>query len=55
MVNASTLEDRTRPAVDESGWIPTRLRFLPWLNWSAGIDREASRGVRASDSRLVRR
>jgi hypothetical protein len=27
MLDASTVEDRTRPAIDDVGWVPIRMRF----------------------------
>jgi len=37
MIDASTLEDRTRPALD--GSIGSRLRYFSWPSWSNGSDR----------------
>ena len=40
MINASTLEDRTRPALD--GSIAARLRYFSWPTWSDRPDRAPS-------------
>ena len=39
MLEAATLEDRTRPPIDEASWIPDRVGYVAWLNGSAHKDR----------------
>ncbi len=55
MVDGSTLEDRTRPAVDGPGSIATRLRFYQWPSWSAGLERSPSQQTMPTQARLGRR
>jgi hypothetical protein len=47
MLDASTLEDRTRPVVEPAAWMSKRLRILHWSGWSQRVDRSpASRARR---------
>jgi hypothetical protein len=55
MLDASTLEDRTRPAVDDSGWLAARLGYLQWPSRSGREERVSDYQVRTSDARLGRR
>jgi hypothetical protein len=55
MIDASTLEDRTRPVVEPSGWMSKRLRYLQWPGWSSRVQDAERHQVRASDARLGRR
>ncbi len=55
MVDGSTLEDRTRPALEDSGSIATRLRFYQWPSWSPGADRTPSHQALPTQARLGRR
>ena len=41
MLDASTLEGRTRPALDDVGWVPIRLRY-------AELDTTTSRAMSGS-------
>jgi hypothetical protein len=38
MLDASTLEGRTRPVVEPAAWMSKRLRILHWSGWSQRID-----------------
>ena len=53
MINASTLEDRTRPALD--GSISSRLRYFSWPSWSDGRERIASDQALPTQARTGRR
>ena len=55
MLKASTLEDRTRPAIAEAGWIPARVRYITWLKGSAGVGSRPWRRADRTDALLVRR
>jgi len=55
MVDGSTLEDRTRPALEDSGSIATRLRFYQWPSWSPEVDRTPSHQALPTQARLGRR
>ncbi len=52
MLDASTLEDRTRPALDGSA--ASRLRYFPWPHWHSTDDRLPSPQVMPSRGRLRR-
>jgi hypothetical protein len=54
MVDASTLEDRTRPMAT-SGSSALRLRYFQWPSWSAAEDQDSSRHAAPSQARLGRR
>jgi hypothetical protein len=48
MLDASTLEDRTRPVVEPASWMSKRLRILHWSGWSQRVESSpASRDPRA--------
>ena len=51
MLNAATLEDRTRPALDGSA--ESRLRYFPWPTWTAEVAVQAQQ--RPTQARLGRR
>ena len=38
MIDASTLEGRTRPVVEPAAWMSKRLRILHWSGWSQRVD-----------------
>jgi len=52
MINAATLEDRTRPALDGSA--PSRLRYLRWPTWAGQAGRVAEHEQRPTQARLRR-
>ena len=39
MLDASTLDDRTRPVVEPASWMSRRLRILHWSGWSQRVER----------------
>jgi hypothetical protein len=53
MLDASTLEDRTRPALDGSA--ASRLRYFSWSHWRAVENGVPSHQVMFSHARLGRR
>ncbi len=53
MIDASTLEGRTRPALD--GSIASRVRYFSWPSWTALTDQPASTQPRPIQARLGRR
>jgi len=53
MLTASTLEDRTRPALDGSA--SSRLRYFRWPTWMAATGEQASAPKRPTQARLGRR
>ncbi len=53
MLDASTLEDRTRPDLD--GSMASRLRYMQWPSWSASVDRTPSHQRLSTQARLGRR
>ena len=55
MIDASTLEDRTRPANVGIDAIGARLRYYQWPTWSGSADRTPSRPVGLGKARLDRR
>ncbi len=52
MLDASTLEDRTRPALDGSA--AARLRYFSWPHWR-GADNAPAHELRPTQARLARR
>ena len=50
MLDASTLEDRTRPALDGSA--ASRLRYFPWAHWHTADERLPSYQVMSIRMRL---
>jgi len=54
MVDASTLEDRTRPMA-ATGSSALRLRYFQWPNWSAAENQVSSHRSAPSQARLGRR
>lgn len=54
MIDATTLEDRTRPPLEE-GWLAPRLRFYQWPSWSPEPDRAGPNERRPTQARLGRR
>jgi hypothetical protein len=55
MVDASTLEGRTRPANDGIDSIGARLRYYQWPTWAGSTDRAFWRQVSPDSLRLRRR
>lgn len=53
MLDASTLEDRTRPALD--GSVASRLRYYSWPSWTGAIDRTPSHQQMPTQARMGRR
>ena len=53
MLDATTLEDRTRPDLD--GSMASRLRYTQWPSWSASFDRMPSHQRMPTQARLGRR
>jgi hypothetical protein len=50
MLDASTLEDRTRPALD--GSIAARLRYFSWPNWASDAGHMTLHQARPTQARL---
>jgi len=50
MLDAATLDDRTRPALDDASLLATRLRIFAWPSRSAGVDVRRSRQVGSIDA-----
>jgi hypothetical protein len=55
MLDATTLEGRTRPAVDGTDWVEARLRYLSWPTWSFRPDRAPSFDISPNQARLGHR
>ena len=55
MVDAVTLEDRTRPASVGVDSVGARLRYYQWPTWSGSADRMPGRRVGLGEARLGRR
>ena len=53
MLDASTLEDRTRPALD--GTAAARLRYFSWPHWRAKGEHAPSQQVMPTAARFGRR
>ncbi len=55
MIDASTLEDRTRPMVEPPGSTSARLRFAPWMSWPTGKGVGVTHEAMPTQARLSRR
>jgi hypothetical protein len=53
MLDASTLEDRTRPALD--GSVASRLRYFSWPHWRSMDEHVPSHQAMPTHARLGRR
>ena len=54
MVDCEALEDRTRPALEGSASIASRLRFHQWPYWTQRYDRAPAHEMRPTLARLGR-